>query len=192
MNIFDKFLGNELFFRKAELSVVETFVSFLFSKKIKKGECILKEGDINNKIFYIQSGFFRVFKTDEGKEVNTWFVKEGDFIMSVNSFHKAIPSIETIEALEDGEVLSIRKELYYKLIKSNQKLALFAINELMQNLCEYQTQCNFLRHMSAEDRYLYLTKTHSNILDRISQKHLASFLGVEITYLNKIIKNLEI
>lgn len=192
MNIFDKFLGNELFFRKAELSVVETFVSFLFSKKIKKGECILKEGDINNKIFYIQSGFFRVFKTDEGKEVNTWFVKEGDFIMSVNSFHKEIPSIETIEALEDGEVLSIRKELYYKLIKSNHKLALFAINELMQNLCEYQTQCNFLRHMSAEDRYLYLTKTHSNILDRISQKHLASFLGVEITYLNKIIKNLEL
>ena len=75
-------------------------------------------------------------------------------------------------------------------LQTYKPLALFAINELMVNLCEYQTQCNFLRHMSAEDRYLYLVKSHSNILERISQKHLASFIGVEITYLNKIIKNL--
>lgn len=190
MNIIDKILGNGFFFRKTELSVVETFISFLFSKKINKGEQILQEGEVCNKIYYIQSGLFRVYSTEEGREINTWFVKEGDFIMSVNSFHKEIPSLETIEALEDGEILSIRKDVYYKLIRNNHKLALFAINELMVNLCEYQTQCSFLRYLSAEDRYLFLSKARPDIINRISQKHLASFLGVEITYLNKIIKKL--
>lgn len=188
MKLLDRLLGNEFFFKKKELSLLEEFVSFLFSRNIKKGECILKEGVVNNKIFYIQSGFLRVYVNEDGKEINTWFVKEGDFIMSVNSFHKEIPSKEYIEALEDSVVLSITKDIWYMLMRNNNKLALFSINELFANLCEYQNQCQFLRYMTAEERYAYLVEQKPDIIERISQKHLASFLGIDITYLSKILK----
>jgi len=158
-------------------------------KKVKKGECILREGEICNKLFYVQSGMLRVYELDDGKEINTWFVNEGDFFISITSFHKEMPSIEFIEALEDSVVLSIRKNVWNDIIRNNHHLAVYAINELLQNLCEFQIQAKFLRYMKAEDRYKYLQQEKPEIIKKVAQKHLASFLGIDVTYLSKIINN---
>jgi CRP-like cAMP-binding protein len=174
---------------KAELPIIKQFASFLFLKKVKKKEFILKAGEINEKLFFVKKGLLRVYLDYEGKEINTWFVKEDEFILSVNSFHYNIPSHENIQALEDSEVYSINKYSYNLLIKHNHKLALFAIDELYSKLCEYQYQCQSLRFMNAEKKYEYLVKDKREIINRLSQKHIASFLGIETTYLSKIISN---
>ena len=66
---------------------------------------------------------------------------------------------------------------------------MFAINELYIKLCEYSDQCQLLRFMSAEKKYEFLASQKPEILSRLSQKHIASFLGIETTYLSKIISN---
>jgi hypothetical protein len=73
-------------------------------------------------------------------------------------------------------------------MKNNHKAALFANNELFNKLCDYQEQASALRFMSAENRYSYLFEKQSALFSRLSQKHLASFLGVDTTYLSKIIR----
>jgi CRP-like cAMP-binding protein len=60
----------------------------MFTKKVNKKDYLLKEGEICKDIFYVQKGLLRVYIINDGKEVNTWFVKEGDFITSISSFHK--------------------------------------------------------------------------------------------------------
>lgn len=187
MNIVDRVLGLEKFFKKKDLPVLEQLATLPFSKKIKKGEHILNAGDVNKHIFYVQSGLFRVYLLNDDKEVNTWFVQEGEFITSLKSFHKEIPAEEYIQALEDSVVLSIRKDIAYMVLKNNHKFALFAIDELFDNLCEYSDQCDMLRYMTSEKRYLFLKDKKPGILNRLSQKHLASYIGVESTYLSKII-----
>ena len=189
MKILDKLLSRESIFKKSEVSLLEHLLTFCFAKKVKKGQCILHEGDINDKMFYIQSGFFRVYSIENDKEINTWFVGAGDFILSINSFYHEVPTIEYIEALEDSEVFSIRKDLYFMLLKNHHKLAIFTINELMENLCEFQEQCRILRQMNAESKYRFLAEKKPKIINKISQKHLASFLGIDITYMSKIIKH---
>jgi CRP-like cAMP-binding protein len=174
---------------KTDLPIIKQIASFFISKKVKKKEFLLKAGEINEKLFFVKKGLLRVYLDYEGKEINTWFVKEDEFILSVNSFHNNIPSQETIQALEDSEVLSINKNSYNLLLKHNHKLALFAINELYAKLCEYQDQCQSLRFMNAEKKYEYLVKDKRDIINRLSQKHIASFLGIETTYLSKIISN---
>lgn len=72
-------------------------------------------------------------------------------------------------------------------LKSNHKFALFAIDELFSNLCEYSDQCDMLRYMTSEKRYLFLKERKPEILERLSQKHLASYIGVDSTYLSKIV-----
>ncbi len=174
---------------KTDLPIIKQIASFFILKKVKKKEFLLKAGEINEKLFFVKTGLLRVYLDYEGKEINTWFVKEDEFILSVNSFHNNIPSQETIQALEDSEVFSINKNSYNLLLKHNHKLALFAINELYSKLCEYQSQCQSLRFMSAEKKYEYLVKDKREIINRLSQKHIASFLGIETTYLSKIISN---
>ena len=175
--------------KKTELPIMKRFASFLFLKKVKKKDFLLKAGEINDSIFFVKKGLLRVFLEYEGKEINTWFVKEDDFINSINSYHFNTPSQEYIQALEDGEVLSINKNIFTLLIKSDHKLALFTINELYIKLCEYQDQCQSLRFMNAEKKYEFLKLKMPEIHDRLSQKHIASFLGIETTYLSKIIAN---
>ncbi len=194
MNIIDRVLGLEKFFKKKDLPLLEQLATLPFSKKIKKGDHILNAGDINKHIFYVQSGLFRVYLLNDDKEVNTWFVQEGEFITSLKSFHKEIPTNEYIQALEDSVVLTIRKDIAFMVLKNNHKFALFAIDELFDNLCEYSDQCDMLRYMTSEKRYLFLKEKKPKILNRLSQKHLASYIGVDSTYLSKIVnqfKNLD-
>lgn len=188
MNIIEKSLESGMFFQKKDLHIIEKLVSLMFTKKIKKKEYLLKEGDICKEIFYVQKGLVRVYIINEGKEVNTWFVKEGDFITSISSFHKQRPSDHYIDALEDCEIISIKKSTLDFIMKNNHKAALFANNELLNKLCDYQEQASALRFMSAENRYSYLYDKQAAIFSRLSQKHLASFLGVDTTYLSKIIR----
>lgn len=190
MNIIDKCLESGLFFQQKDRPIIDKIISLLFTKKVKKKESLLKEGDVCKEIFYVQKGLLRVYIINEGKEVNTWFVKEGDFITSVNSFHRQKPNDHFIDALEDCEVISIKKSTLDFIMKNNHKAALFATNELFNKLCEYQEQASALRFMNAENRYNYLYEKQTDIFNRLSQKQLASFLGVDTTYLSKIIKKI--
>ena len=190
MNIIEKALQGNRFFTKKDLFLVEKLASFLFSKKVNKKELLLKEGEVNDRMFYVQKGLLRVyFINDDGKEINTWFVKEGEFVYACHSFHYQIPSEEYIEAMEDCVIMTIKKETWLMLLRNNHKLALFTVNELMANIAEFATQASVLRLMTGEKKYEYLKTHKSDILERISQKHLASYLGVETTYLSKIINN---
>lgn len=81
-----------------------------FSKK----DLILKKGRIATNIYFIEKGLVRCFYEKNGKEVSSWFMKEGDFIISVESFYNQKPGNETIQALEDCSVYSINhQELMY-------------------------------------------------------------------------------
>lgn len=173
--------------KESDFSFIQKFAQFLFSKKYKKKEFLLRAGEINDRIFYVKKGLLRVYMVYEEKEINTWFVKENEFISSVNSYYNETPSEEFIQALEDCEIISFKKSTYFMVLKHNHKLALFAIKQLYIKLCEYSDQCQYLRILSAEKKYEFLKKKNPEVLERVSQKHVASFLGIETTYLNKII-----
>ena len=177
-----KFVHNE-----TDFSFIQKFAQFLFSKKYKRKEFLLKVGEVNDRIFHVKKGLLRVFMIHEGKEINTWFVKENEFISSVTSYYNGIPSEEFIQALEDCEIVSFKKSTYEMVLKHNHKLALFAIKQLYIKLCEYSDQCQYLRILYDKKKYEFLKNKKPEVLERLSQKHIASFLGIETTYLSKII-----
>lgn len=166
---------------------LQRFIAYLFSKRVKKKEFILRAGEVCDHMIFVKKGLLRVYIEHEGREFNTWFVKEDEFVVSMNSYYYGIPSPEYIQALEDSEVMLVKKNVYHTLLKANHKLSLFAINQMCLSLCEYQMQCRTLRFMPADKRYEFLNINKPDIISRLSQKHIASFIGVETTYLSKIV-----
>jgi CRP-like cAMP-binding protein len=165
----------------------EWFLKLVYSKKVNKGEFIIEAGEICDKLFYIEKGLIRIYRLDDEKEVTTWFTKEGDFVTTVNSFHFGQPSKEYFEAIEDSVVYYINKKSYLYLVDLSTNFAKFSIHELLNNLCEYQNQCEFLRTLSAHDRLKYIEKEYPFLLKRVKQKYLCSFLNIEATYLSKLL-----
>lgn len=189
MKVSEKFLSSDYFKFGKSNQFIDWLIELSFSKKLKKGEYLVTEGDDCDKIYYVEKGLLRIFRTENEKEITTWFAKEGDFITNANSFHTGKPSKENFEALEDCTVYGTDRKTYLFLIEKSSSFALFSVHELFHNLCEFENQCEFLRTLNAAERIDYIKKEYPYLLTRVKYKYLSSFLNIETTYLSKLLGN---
>jgi CRP-like cAMP-binding protein len=187
MKLSERISQSPYFFKGANSVFFDWFLKLVYSRKVKKGEIIVEEGEICDKLYYIEKGLIRIYRLEGDKEITTWFTREGDFVTTVNSFHFGLPSKEYFEAIEDSVIYYINKKSYLYLIELSTNFAKFSMDELLTNLCEYQNQCEFLRTLSAQDRLKYIEKKYPYLLTRVKQKYLCSFLNIEATYLSKLL-----
>ncbi len=69
--------------------------------RFKKGKNIVTAGEIASHILYVEKGLVRSYSIVKGKRASNYFMREGDIVISVESFLQQIPAYETLEALED-------------------------------------------------------------------------------------------
>ena len=151
-------------------------IQTLAIESIPKKTYLLKEGEVFQKMYFIEKGMARAFYFDEGKEHTSWFMKEGDFIISVNSFYKQVPSQENIEVLEDSIMASISyhqlQELYQKHLEFN--IISRVLTEHYYSLSEERLFA--MRQSSAKHRFDFFINHYPELAKRISLKQMASFL----------------
>jgi len=79
--------------------------SFLSEKVIftcfKKGEYILKQGEICDKLFIVRKGLVKGFFVINKKEINSWISMDNEFVTSISGYFKNEPAEENIQCLED-------------------------------------------------------------------------------------------
>lgn len=150
----------------------------LKSKKYLRKDFLLKSGHISDKIFFIERGLIRCFYSQHEKEVCSWFMKEEDCIISVESFFKQKPSYENIQALEDTNTYYID---YNELQFIYQNFPEFnfigrALTEKYYTLSEQRLYS--LRMQTASERYHFLLENYPELIQRVPSKYLASYLGI--------------
>lgn len=154
--------------------------------KYGKRTILLKEGDVCNDIYFLISGFARAYHFKDGEYITSWFMKDGDVIISVQSFLKQEKSLETIELLEDSEVMSLSytslQYLYRKYPDFN-----FVGRVLTEHYYIQSEQRGYsLRMHSAYQRYENLLTSHPEIFQRAQLKYVASYLGMKPETLSRI------
>lgn len=161
------------------------------NKSPRKGEIFLQEGQRCDYLYFIQSGFVRVYYLDlDGNEVTHWFCAKDSIITSPFSFLKREANILFFEALEDTELILISYDQREKLIDHVPKLgeafrdinAQFAM-VLSRRIMSIHTQ-------TAEERYLKLMEEHPLLFQKAKLSHIASYLGITQQSLSRIRKNL--
>lgn len=128
----------------------------------------------------------RSYHVKSGTEINSWFMKEMDVVISVKSFYEQQPSVESIQALEDSTVAYIDYNelqfIYHNFLEFN------FIGRVLTE--KYYTQSEerlfSMRKQKGIERYKYLMDHHSELVLRVSSKHLASYLGVSIETLSRL------
>lgn len=160
---------------------------------VKKGDLLLRNGQIAKEIYFIAKGALRAFITDrEGNIYNKNIFLEGDLAGSTASLIQQTPSDFAIEALEDATLIHINYKKYRELIFDNNDLKNFYIAYLEKNWVIEKEQREISIVMeNATERYLDLLKKHPDISERIALHHIASHLGITPTQLSRIRKTLE-
>ncbi len=147
-------------------------------REIKKGEFLLKAGHLCRDIHFIDAGLLRCFYRKKDLEVSSWFMKDGDVIVSVESFYQRKTSYEWIQALEDCRLYYISYEELYAIYKEYPEFN-FVSRELTQHYYILWTQLLYaLRMKTADEKYAWLLERFPDFILRIPAKHLASWLGI--------------
>lgn len=160
----------------------------LKTKNLSKKDFLLKIGHTSKDICFINKGLLRCFYLIEDKEVSSWFMKEGDVILSVESFFNQTVSYEAIQALEDCTLYYITHDelqfIYRNFMEFN-----FVGRVVLQRYYTLSEQRLYsMRMQKAPERYKYLMKHHSDLILRVPSKFLASYLGITEVSLSNLKK----
>lgn len=179
IDIFRHFTG----FNDSELEIIMPYFEF---KKFKKKTTLLNIGKVSNEVFYLIKGCIRLYCDKEGEELSTYFFTENMFAGSYDSFLSRKPSKVAIETLEDCEVLVLSHESQEKLYEIFPKMNEFIRKAIEQRfILLHDLFISYLLN-SPEERYLMLLKDRPELVQRIPQHQIASFLGVTPVSLSRI------
>lgn len=161
----------------------------LVVKNLKKGDFLVREGEMEDKIYFISSGISRNFFVKGDKEFTIDFHFEGDFVTGYYSIITNKPSIISVEALTDLVIVVIP----FNPVKSTYATSVEAAN-FGRLIAEFQyikrlTKEMDLMAMTAEERYHELLQVRPDLVKKISVKHISSYLGIQPESLSRIRKN---
>ena len=167
----------------------ERFISFLTAKDVSKKEVVLRQGQVSKKLYFVAFGSLRAFNINgEGKESTVMFAIQDWWITDMNSFVNQKPALLSIEALEASRLLELD---FYKLQELYQSIPKFErfFRVLFQN-AYIREQLRALDNLSyaTEQRYNRFVEKYPQIVAKVTQKQIASYLGVTPEFLSSIKK----
>lgn len=158
---------------------------------IKKGEFLIKSGSIVKAYYFVISGFLRSYVIDfNGNEVTTNFYQKDDLVLEETSFFMQIPTKEYIQATEDCVLWIKDLETFNEHFKLYEAYREWGRSHLVSNFFTLKQRTLSVITDKASDRYLELITTRPVIFQKISLKHIASFLGITDSSLSRIRKGL--
>ncbi|MET0466432.1 MAG: Crp/Fnr family transcriptional regulator [Chitinophagaceae bacterium] len=165
--------------------------TFFIPKKIRKKQFLLQEGEVCQYAAFVEKGLLRSYTIDKkGNEHILQFAMEDWWISDLFSFYSGEPSVYMIEAMEDAELLLIKKDRYEDLLQAVPAMERYFRLLLQNNLIATQRRLNDKLSLPAEELYLKLVETCDSIPQRVPQHMIASFLGITRETLSRIRKQL--
>jgi CRP-like cAMP-binding protein len=148
-------------------------------RRFGKREILVKAGEVENNFNFIIKGLVRKYYRKNDNEINTQISMEGHIILSQESFHSRTPSEYYVEAIEPSVFISIQYDDLEKLYTQSKKmehLGRLVITHTMMIKDRWQMQ---MIKMTPRERFLNFVMKNAELLQRVPQKYLASYLNIK-------------
>ena len=165
----------------------EQILEFISVIQKPKGTKLFSEGKRHSNFYFIIKGAAKSYYLKNGKEVCLWFAFEKETLGSIMTYNSA-PSNETIELLEDSELISYKSDRLKKLSKENLAISNLSYKMLEEHALFLEYRLHQLLFMSSKERYENLLKAAPEVFQRVSLTDIASYLGISRETLSRIRK----
>jgi CRP-like cAMP-binding protein len=147
---------------------------------------LLREGEISRYAFLIRKGCLRMWFNKDGKDITMQFFFEDQAVASIDSFMNDEPSLFSLDAIEPSTVLAIGKDAFIR-IRDAYPEAREEFQKFVFQRFRHYAQL-FLSRIkdSPRERYEDLLAHHPEIIRRIPQRYIASYLGITPVSLSRI------
>ncbi len=147
---------------------------------------LLREGEVSKKAYYIKKGCLRIWFNNNGKDVTFQFFFEEQGVSSMESFRTQQPSLFSIESIEPCTLWVISKKNFDLMVTSIPRYNDFLRDVLYKRLEHYAKL--FLSRIkdTPQKRYEDLLQNNPEIIQRVPQHYIASYLGITPVSLSRI------
>ncbi len=177
------------YYSKTGLSVADfEQLSHLFEfREIDHNQLIMRAGEVCKHILFVEKGLLQLFSLDEkGGEHIMQFAPENWLLMDRSSMYFNEPSNYYIKALEPSTVVFIQPSFLEEAGKISHEFTCFTETSLQRNIHFLQRRINSLLAMSAKERYLEFVAMYPQLLLRVPQWMIASYLGITPESLSRV------
>ncbi len=170
---------------------LESIISKFRQVNFFKNDYLLQEGSTENQYWFIESGFVRSYVVDtSGNDITTNFYALGDIVIDWTSFFLRNPTRENIQALTDCKCWQLDYDTFQQLFHGIQSFREQGRTTLVNSYFSLKKQTVSMIADQAKDRYIRLVKEKPHIVQNISLKHIATYLGITDTSLSRIRKEI--
>lgn len=164
----------------------QRFAGMIVEEQVLKKTLLLKAGMVAHRIYFIKKGFVRAFYYKGENQFTSWFMGEGEIIISVYSFFSRKPSFENIEALEDCTLQSISWEQLQELYAAFPKFNVTGRIITEQYYIRSEERAINLQTLTATQRYEKLLAEYPQVVQVASLGQIATYLGIKQETLSRI------
>lgn len=174
---------------KADPEDLEGILARFSIQKLAKGAPLLTAGKPCQSLFFIETGYVRMFTVDEtGREITTWLGGNGQFITATSSFAFQTPNIWNIEALTTSTVHLISRANHFELCDLNRKWLEFENLLLTKAFAGIEQRMFGKLHTTAQERFDQLFAAQPALFNHVPLQYIASWLGMTSETLSRIRK----
>jgi CRP/FNR family transcriptional regulator, anaerobic regulatory protein len=161
----------------------------LKTSSIHKKEFLLQAGQVCRHIYFIKRGLLRCYYMQDGHEVCSKFLKEGDIIVSASSFFLQRESHESIQAIENSVLWYICYDELQYIYKNFPEFNSIARVLTTKSYLLSEQRIGFIRMKQAAGRYSLMLENFPELILRVPAKYIASYLGISVETLSRIRSN---
>ncbi|MBD2769491.1 Crp/Fnr family transcriptional regulator [Hymenobacter sp. BT664] len=175
---------------KAMLRLSEAYCAALHvlmqPRRLAKKELLLREGEVCRAAAYIETGALRYFYHVQGEEHTGQFFFEGEWYADYDSFLDQRPSTQNIQALEPTRVWLLPHQALYRLYDEQPAFERFGRLMAEQAYRGSRARSAALLNQTPAERYAQLVRERPQVVQRVSQRLIATYLGIKPESLSRI------
>lgn len=164
----------------------EAILSHCSLVPVSKNQILQEIGQTCRTIYFVKEGLARIFYLKDGVEVTEYFAFENDLIVRAESLFTGKPSMKAIQALETTIFIGIPAEQLFSLFDQFPQIERLFRKIIEQAYVHTVNRMEAIQFHSAEERYAQLLTEKPTLIQRISLKHIASYLGITQVSLSRI------
>lgn len=185
---FSRYLIEKAGLTKADVSML---LPLMRSGSFKKGSFALKKGAICKETLFVEKGLLRTYTLDDkGKEHIIQFAPENWFTGDRGSIYFNDPAYFYIEAVEDTAVVFVSDLFIDTASEQSAAFRVFNKTVLHVHIRQLQQRIDQLLSASAEARYIHFVQQYPDLMLRVPQWMIASYLGITPESLSRVRKEL--
>lgn len=161
-------------------------------KKFSKGQRLLDQNQPASKIIFIKEGISKCFFTeDNDKEYILEFLGTGEILGEIELI-SGLPCLCSVEAVSDVLVYAVAPSYFLELIKNDLKLNNLLLNSFTQRIINTSSRASFQQLYTVEHSLAKLLELQSKQGINISKENMASYLGITLRSLNRVMRNMPV